>query len=315
VLMGVNRIVVTGGKLRATMGFHIDTVDRLHQEEASALDFRTGASGSFGFGPWSASAYVGFSYVRSTKADSDAQINVETDLTGEVEIHFKSDYFPLERFARGDRIDRIRGNTPVPEANAPSTADTPPWGSSITPYPRSAAPLPARPAPSAAPPAAPAPAPPAPAAPAPARAAPPPAAPAPTPGSTPPAAPAPTPGSTPPAAPAPAGSPPPARAGSPPPPTPPAASPAPPGSASPASPAPPGGAPPPAGSPPAQPPGSPTPPTSPASPAPASPPAGAPPAGSGSSTVADTVRQVADVATRLAPLIDTVRNVAGTPST
>ena len=38
-----------------------------------------------------------------------------TDLTGEVEIHFKSDYFPVERFIarRPDRA--IRGNTPVPK--------------------------------------------------------------------------------------------------------------------------------------------------------------------------------------------------------
>lgn len=120
VLMGINRIVVTGGKIRATMGFHIDTSDVLHQEKATDFDFRAAAAGSFGFGPWSVSASTSVSYVTSNRQTSDSQINVEADLKGEVEIHFKSDYFPLERFANSGSISRIQGNTAVPEANAPS---------------------------------------------------------------------------------------------------------------------------------------------------------------------------------------------------
>lgn len=119
VLMGMNRIVVTGGKIRATMGFHIDTTDRAHEERATDLDFRAAAAGQFGFGPWSASASMSVSYVRSTRADSDAQLNVDADLTGEVDIRFKSDYFPLERFAGANAIGRIQANTAVPEANTP----------------------------------------------------------------------------------------------------------------------------------------------------------------------------------------------------
>jgi len=120
VLMGVNRIVVTGGKIRATMGFHIDTTDRMHQEHASDLDFRAQAAGSFGYGPWSVSASTSLAYVSSSRSGSDSEINVETDLTGEVEIHFKSDYFPLARFADSGTIGRIQGNTAVPDANAPA---------------------------------------------------------------------------------------------------------------------------------------------------------------------------------------------------
>jgi hypothetical protein len=116
-LMGVNRIIVTGGKIRATMGFHIDTTDRAHQEHASDFDFRTAAAGSFGFGPWSASASMSLSYVSSSRSSSDQEINVDTDLTGEVELHFKSDYFPLQRFAGTAQMQTIRGNTAAPESN------------------------------------------------------------------------------------------------------------------------------------------------------------------------------------------------------
>jgi hypothetical protein len=118
VLMGVNRIIITGGKIRATMGFHIDTTDRAHEEQASDFDFRTGAAGSFGFGPWQASASMSISYVRSTRKDSDSELNVDADLTGEVEIHFKSDYFPLERFATPGSVGRIQANTANPSANS-----------------------------------------------------------------------------------------------------------------------------------------------------------------------------------------------------
>jgi hypothetical protein len=127
VLMGVNRIVVKSGKIRATMGFHIDATDRAHEEQATDFDFRAAAAGSFGYGPWSASASTSVAYVRSTRSDSDAELNVNADLTGEVDIRFQSDYFPLERFVDAGGVDKIRSNTAVPEANAPSgEADHPP---------------------------------------------------------------------------------------------------------------------------------------------------------------------------------------------
>lgn len=122
VLLGINRIVITGGKIRATMGFHIDTSDRAHEELATDLDARVAAAASFGFGPWQASASMSVSYVRSTRASNDSELNVESDLTGEVELHFKSDYFPVERFADRGALGRIQQNTAVPEANQPVTS-------------------------------------------------------------------------------------------------------------------------------------------------------------------------------------------------
>ena len=42
------------------------------------------------------------------------------DLTGEVDLKFKSDYLPLERFAQPNLIGLIQGNTPNPAANTPA---------------------------------------------------------------------------------------------------------------------------------------------------------------------------------------------------
>jgi hypothetical protein len=129
VLMGVNRIVVTGGKIRATMAFHIDASERTHEEHATDFDFRTAAAGSFGWGPWSVSASTSVSYVNSSRSSNDGEINVSTDLTGEVEIHFKSDYFPVERFATPGKVGQIQANTPNPAGNP--LGDTPPVGPTV----------------------------------------------------------------------------------------------------------------------------------------------------------------------------------------
>ena len=42
---------------------------------------------------------------------------VQADLTGEVDLKFKSDYLPLERMATPQMIGAIQGNTPNPPAN------------------------------------------------------------------------------------------------------------------------------------------------------------------------------------------------------
>ncbi|MFI5896822.1 hypothetical protein ACIA5D_42650 [Actinoplanes sp. NPDC051513] len=132
VLMGMNRIVVTAGKIRAAMSFHVDTTDRAGQQHATDFDFHTGASGSVGFGPWAVSASMSVGYVRSDRSQSDSQMNVSADLTGEVEIHFRTDAVPMERFIEPGKADVIRGNTAVPEYNDPPWGDSPPVRAPVT---------------------------------------------------------------------------------------------------------------------------------------------------------------------------------------
>ena len=127
VLMGINRIIVTAER----SGRRWPSTSTRPTEPPSStrrdFDFRTSASGSVGFGPWSASASISVGYVNSNRSQSESEMNVAADLTGEVEIHFRSDVFPLERFAEGGRVDAIRGNTAV------RTANEPPWGDSPAP--------------------------------------------------------------------------------------------------------------------------------------------------------------------------------------
>lgn len=122
VMMGLQRIVINHGRIRATMGFHIDASDSASRENADMLDTSVAAQGQVGFGWWSASASTSVTYVRSTKADSNSELNVNADLTGEVDLTFSTDYLPLNRMATTERIAAIRNNTPNPAENAPSAA-------------------------------------------------------------------------------------------------------------------------------------------------------------------------------------------------
>jgi hypothetical protein len=126
VMMGIQRIVVTSGHLNAKMLFHIDAHDTGAASTASQFDSSTTASASIGggligsiFGGPEGDVTSTVAYVSSTKKDSSDAVNVTTDLTGEVDLKFKSDYLPLERFAQPNLIALIQGNTPNPPANTP----------------------------------------------------------------------------------------------------------------------------------------------------------------------------------------------------
>jgi hypothetical protein len=131
VLMGINRIVITSGRIAAKMGFRIDAKDHGTAQSASQFDFKNETTMSAGgglfsfFGGPSFESKSSVAYVSSTKKDSSDELDVHADLTGEVDLKFKSDYFPMERFAKPEMLSLIQGNTPNPTANTPSSAATP----------------------------------------------------------------------------------------------------------------------------------------------------------------------------------------------
>jgi hypothetical protein len=107
------------------MGFRIDAKDHGTAQSASQFDFKnentSAAGGTFlGFGAFSYNKNT-VAYVSSSKKDSSDDLDVHADLTGEVDIKFKSDYFPMERFAKPEMMAMIQGNTPNPSANNPVT--------------------------------------------------------------------------------------------------------------------------------------------------------------------------------------------------
>ncbi|CAB5105059.1 hypothetical protein D3OALGA1CA_1674 [Olavius algarvensis associated proteobacterium Delta 3] len=125
VLMGINRIVVNSGRINAGMGFRMDTTDRGRAESASQFDTGTEVSTRYGYflSPVKVQTRITAAYVSSSKKDSESEINVEADLTGEVDLKFKSETFPLERFADAGVIGAIQSNTAVPGAKKPITGN------------------------------------------------------------------------------------------------------------------------------------------------------------------------------------------------
>ncbi|GAA1520044.1 hypothetical protein [Kribbella lupini] len=126
VLMGINRIVVTSGRVRAKLDFHIDAHDTGQAENATQFDFKhenQAAAGWFGFG--NASQRTSVAYVQTAKQVASDDINVAVDLSGELDLKFESDVFPLERFADSGVIGQIQAATPNPAANPASTPAPP----------------------------------------------------------------------------------------------------------------------------------------------------------------------------------------------
>jgi hypothetical protein len=121
VMMGINRVLVSDGEILAKLQFHIDA------SETTGIKFdqqkiTTGSmSGRAGRNPFSANALM----VNTTSLNAQSDINIRTDLTGQVKVNFRSEAFPLERFADSAAIQLINENArvpqPTPAAAAPGT--------------------------------------------------------------------------------------------------------------------------------------------------------------------------------------------------
>lgn len=109
VMLGINRIVVTEGEIKASVMFDVSSMDWAKKTANTSLDdkktdlhYDSQRSGSF----WGTSG--GYSSniltrVTTTKADtkteSESKVDAKAKLTGFVQVKFKSETFPLERLA------------------------------------------------------------------------------------------------------------------------------------------------------------------------------------------------------------------------
>ena len=106
VMMGMNRIVVDEGEINAKLIFNVDA------SESNTLTFDDNKptnwtlAGKAGRNAFGASGLV----VTTTNLNTQSDISVRAELTGEVRIKFKSDYFPMERFADSAAIQLINNH-------------------------------------------------------------------------------------------------------------------------------------------------------------------------------------------------------------
>jgi hypothetical protein len=135
VLMGINRVVVDDGEITAKLVFHIDASESTKMRFDQTKTTAGNMSGRAGSNPFGAQAIM----VNTSSINAQSDLNVRADLTGQVRVKFRSETFPLERFADSMAIQLINSNAKVP-APAPPPAQAGPNA------PAPAAPAPAAPA-------------------------------------------------------------------------------------------------------------------------------------------------------------------------
>jgi hypothetical protein len=159
VLMGINRLIVTDGKISASCLFELDTTDSIYGETTTASSFdehvtRKESGWRFWFVPTSSTQTTSNFNVSTTNfGSSEADSRMHAELSGNVDINFRSESFPLEKIADVLQIREIEDK--APQAAAAPTLSPPPGMTlppppPLPPLPGTPAPAPARtPAPAA----------------------------------------------------------------------------------------------------------------------------------------------------------------------
>ena len=110
VMLGINRVLVDDGEISAKLQFHIDASESTKIKFDETKTTTGTMSGRAGRNPFSANAVL----VNTSNLNAQSDINVRADLTGQVKVKFRSDAFPLERFADSAAIQLINQNARVP---------------------------------------------------------------------------------------------------------------------------------------------------------------------------------------------------------
>jgi hypothetical protein len=136
VLMGINRVVVDDGEIDAKLQFHVDAAETTKITFNQKKTTNGTISGRAGQNPFSANAIM----VNTVNMNAQSDLNVRADLTGEVRVKFRSETFPLERFADSAAIQLINQNAKVPQSQPPSqTGAAPATGATPTAAPATGA--------------------------------------------------------------------------------------------------------------------------------------------------------------------------------
>jgi hypothetical protein len=134
VLLGINRIVVTDGRINAKVVFDFRASDQAKRRAKASLFDRDQSkntnvtAGGFAM-PWGGAASVNVNeqehvttVASSVDESSESKAELKAKLTGEVRVNFKSDYFPMEKLASPGMIASITGNATPFDPNPPRPA-------------------------------------------------------------------------------------------------------------------------------------------------------------------------------------------------
>jgi hypothetical protein len=109
VMMGINRLVVTNGFIKSKVIFKLDTKDIVKDSFSQQAQQHGGSYEYSNTRPslWKRlfsdstysgnSSYGNFTVDTVDKGESDSEVKLHAELMGEVNVNFKSDYFPMEK--------------------------------------------------------------------------------------------------------------------------------------------------------------------------------------------------------------------------
>lgn len=112
VMMGLNRIVVTDGSIRAGVKFdlNVEELAKRHFDRQTSFDYHAEKSGrKKSFWGTSSSKYksaLDISTDTNFESDNERSQEMGVKMTGNVDLRFKSDYFPLERMVELMGVNR-----------------------------------------------------------------------------------------------------------------------------------------------------------------------------------------------------------------
>lgn len=110
-LMGINRIIVTEGEIKASVLFDTKSKDKVgRQSQASTSDTHTDVAAQSQGGGWfddssatNVETRVSTAYAEQ-KEQSSSELEARAKLSGSVTVKFRSETFPLERFASSEQL-------------------------------------------------------------------------------------------------------------------------------------------------------------------------------------------------------------------
>lgn len=143
VMMGLNRIVVTDGSIKAGVKFdlNVEELAKRHYDRQTSFDYHrendtTKKKSGFWFLKPSVTSTtkstVDISTDTNFESDNERSQEMSAKMTGNVDLRFKSDYFPLEKMVDilGVNQDKIANNArqtaPQPNNAAPAVPPIPP---------------------------------------------------------------------------------------------------------------------------------------------------------------------------------------------
>ncbi len=132
VMLGINRIVVTNGRINAKVIFDVDTSDAARRKAKASLDDEASSEANAAAATWQPWGAAGVSArdthrttVKSAIDDSsESKAQMKAQLSGEVRVNFKSETLPPERMLDALQMDQFQhlsqpGGAPAPAAPAP----------------------------------------------------------------------------------------------------------------------------------------------------------------------------------------------------